>query len=298
MKRERPRSGWPIGRVAGVELRMHPTFLVMVAFALLGLFGRPLDGLVWLGLVFGGVVLHELGHALVARRLGLQVRDIVLLPIGGASEIDGLDESPGHELVVAAAGPATSFALAGAIAVVLVVAGVPFGSPTLAVGGLLQRGLWTNLMLGTFNLLPALPMDGGRMLRALMARRMGIEGATLRAAAIGRRLAIAMGIVGVLYMPWLLVIAVFVHLACRAEEQTTLVHQRLAGLVVADVMVPIADPSAHVGSIVVHEHDRLEETIDDLAATPDGIATVLDESDHAVGILLASRVAELVRPRH
>jgi Zn-dependent protease len=276
---------------------MHPTFLVLVALAALGMFGPPLDGLVWLAVLFGSVITHELAHCVVARRLGLHVRDIVLLPIGGASEIDGLEDDPSRELWVAVAGPVSSFLLAGAIAAGIAVGGGTLRLSSLVDGPLVSRAMIANVVLGAFNLVPALPMDGGRMLRAVLARRVGHAVATQRAAALGRRLAIVMGIIGALFVPWLLLIAVFVYFSARAEATGAILHARLAGLRVRDLMTPIADPEVRLGRVTVHEEDDAEAALTDLAATPDGIATVVDAEDRVTGVLLARHVAEALAER-
>ena len=286
--------GWRLGRLAGIELRMHPTFLVLLALAAIGLFGPVVDGMVWLGVLFGSVVTHELAHCVVARRLGLHVRDIVLLPIGGASEIDGLEDDPRRELWIALAGPVSSYALAVAIGAAIALAGGTVRVDSLIDGPLASRAMVANVVLGTFNLVPALPMDGGRVLRAVLARRLGAAEATRRAAALGQRLAIVMGVVGALLAPWLLLIAVFVYFSARAEETGAVVHARLAGVLVRDLMVPVADPGIRLGAVTVHEDDLVEATLPELAASPDGIATVLDAEGRATGVLLARRVAEVV----
>lgn len=290
-------ASWSLGRLAGIEIRMHPTFLILVVLALLGLFGPPADGLVWIGIVFGGVVLHELGHAVVARRSGLVVRDVVLLPIGGASEIDGLPDDPGRELAVALAGPVTSVVVAIALAGTAVATGGHLGAPSLSTGPLLTRAMWVNLLLASFNLLPALPMDGGRVARALWADRLGFERATIRAARLSRQLAAAMAVVGlVFFVPSLLLIAAFVYVAGRAEEAAMLVHARLVGLVVGDAMIATHDPALERGFVTVHDTDPLEDAAAALAGTTDGIATVLDEHDRVVGVLLARSIAERLSP--
>ena len=222
-------SGWTVGRVAGIDLRVHPTFLLLIGLVLLGLFGPPLGGLLWVGMVFGSIVLHELGHALVARRRGMVVRDIVLLPIGGASEIDDLPDRHDDELAVAAAGPMVSVGLALLLAWLLWVVTGSVGAPSLASGSVVERLLWTNVMLATFNLVPALPMDGGRILRALLARRVGFVTATRTASLVSRRIAVGMAVVGVLFMPWLLLIAYFVYVTGRAEEAAALRHEDEGG---------------------------------------------------------------------
>lgn len=277
---------------------MHPTFLILLVLALLGFFGPPVEGLAWLAIVFGGVVLHELGHALVARRRGLVVRDIVLLPIGGASEIDGLTEDADRELAVAIAGPATSVAIAVVLATGVVATGGRLGAPALATGPLVLRALWANLLLAAFNLVPALPMDGGRVARALWARSVGYERATVRAARLSRRLAAVMAAAGVLlFLPMLVLIAAFVYAAGRAEEAAVTLHARLGGLVVRDAMVVVHDPALALGTVKVRETDLLEEAAAAMATSADGIATVVDDQGAVIGVLLARSITErLSRP--
>lgn len=292
----RRRSGWTLGRIAGVELRLHPTFLLLVALAAVGVLGPPADTLPWLAIVFASVVIHELAHSLVARRLGLTVRDIVLLPIGGASEIDDLDRDPRRELPIAAAGPITSFALAGVLAMFALAVGVELEGPSLASGSLLVRAMWANVLLGTFNLLPALPMDGGRVLRSLLATRMSEEAATHRAVAVSRWLAVAMAAVGILVDVFLVLIAAFVYVVGRAEEGALLVHGRLRGLVARDAMLPIREADPRLGTITVAESEPLEACLEQLGETPDGIATVVDDRGAVTGVLLTRRIVELLRP--
>jgi Zn-dependent protease len=285
---------WRIGRLAGVEIRMHPTFLVLVALAVVGFFGPPLAGLTWLALIFSCIVVHELTHAVVARRRGHAVRDIVLLPIGGASEIDRLPENPRDELAIAIAGPISSFVLGGAL---ILTASLVHGSvegPTLLAGSILRRLGWTNVLLGAFNLLPALPMDGGRVLRAALAQRHGIVDATERATAVSRWLAVALGVVGLLVMPWLLVIAFFVYVTGRTEATAVRTHERLAGVLVRDVMVPVREaPPAFL--VTVESDQPVDDAVAAIVGARDDGAVVVDGSGSVVGILLLRQVAALLR---
>lgn len=287
--------GWTVGRLAGVDIRIHPTFLVIVAMAVLGLLGPPAEGLTWLALVFSCVISHELAHALVARRRGLVVRDIVLLPIGGASEIEELPARPDDELAVALAGPISSLGLGGLLLLFGWLARGSVASPSLLTGGIVDRLAWTNVMLGTFNLLPALPMDGGRVLRAALAEKVGMERATVQASAISRRVAVALAAAGLLVMPWLLVIALFVYVSGRAEEAGVLLHARLAGLVVRDLMVPLGDPHGRPVELTVRDDEPVEDAVQRMAAAGHEAATVVDADGTVVGVLLLERVAALVR---
>lgn len=237
MTQPRTTSGRRIASVAGIDVRLHPTFLLIVAAAAVGLFGPPLAAFVWLAALFTSVVVHELAHSLVARRRGIGVRDIVLLPIGGVSEMERLPDRPRDELTVALAGPFASFGIAGIGAVLAFAFGLSLVPVEPVTGSLLHRIVWMNVLLGAFNLVPAFPLDGGRVLRALLVGRYGLEQATRVAATVGRTGALCLGGLGLLFDLWLVFIAVFIYFGSTAEETATLVHLRLRGLHVADVMV-------------------------------------------------------------
>lgn len=205
-------------KIAGIPLRLHWSFLALVAgFAVYALLrGGPgalfATGLLSAGL-FGSVVLHELGHALAARRYGIETAHITLYPFGGIAAIQGQPEDPAEEVVIAIAGPAVNFALAAL-----------FGLLWAMSGGLLLTALiGMNLVMGLFNLIPAFPMDGGRVLRALLARRMGFVPASLLAIRIGRVFAWGFLAAGLL-LPHvgLLLVAAFLHFALAAEKQQIL----------------------------------------------------------------------------
>ena len=211
-----------VGRLLGIELRAHWTFLLLlglVAFANWNLgASRVVAGLAWILAIFSSVLLHELAHCVVARRYGIEVEDILLIPIGGISQMRTMPKEPERELRMAIAGPATSLAL-GAIAALLGVAlGVRLWPPTLLAGSWLARLAWLNVMLGLFNLLPALPMDGGRVLRAALSMREDRRTATRQAARIARVIAFGMLAVGLTYNFWFLLIGFFVLVAAGAEE--------------------------------------------------------------------------------
>ena len=183
-----------VGRVGGIDVYFHVTFVMLVA-ALLFLDlanGAPLDrALAGVGSVlalFGCVFLHELGHAAAARRYGIRTRDITLLPIGGVSSLERLPERPREELRVALAGPAVNVALAALLFLALVTAQLVVDVRVLQVvgGPFLGKLLAINLSVAAFNLLPAFPMDGGRVLRALLAMRMERPRATRLAARLVR----------------------------------------------------------------------------------------------------------------
>ena len=227
-----------IGRIAGIDVRVHLTFFLLVAwfawseYAHAGTLAAALRGVLLIGLLFGVVVLHELGHALTARRYGVPTRDITLLPIGGVARLEGMPDDPRHELAVAVAGPAVNVVLAVAIGLVMVTAGLPLlGDPSEI--GLLGQLFWINVSLGVFNMIPAFPMDGGRALRAILAMRMDNVRATELAARLGKSAAFALGLLGLFASPILLLIALFVWLGADAEVGAARLEGALAGVSVA-----------------------------------------------------------------
>ncbi|MGD0312592.1 MAG: site-2 protease family protein [Acidimicrobiales bacterium] len=209
--------------MAGIPLRLHWTFFLLIAFAVAVEWGEGAHsvatGLVWIVALFTSVVLHELAHCIVARRRGARVIGIVLFPLGGLSQVDAMPEAPGDELAVAIVGPLSSLA----IGLILLTGGVVLGAhvwpPTLFVGSWWARLGWLNLLLGAFNLLPALPMDGGRVLRATLARHRSNLEATVVAGRVARYLGLAMIVVGFFYDFWLVLIGLFVLMGARAEEE-------------------------------------------------------------------------------
>lgn len=200
------RWSYRIGTLFGIPIRVHVTLLLFLGVA--ALMGGGLRGLVLMVAVFGSVVIHELGHALVARAKGLPIADISLYPFGGMARMLEPPRTTGDEIVVAAAGPLVSFML-----------GFGFWAIATATGSaeVLLLGK-VNLILGAFNLLPALPMDGGRILRAVLARRLGHLRATRASARLARWIALALGLAGLAWSGWLLVIAIFLLLTSMAEE--------------------------------------------------------------------------------
>jgi Zn-dependent protease/CBS domain-containing protein len=240
------RWSWKLGRIVGITVQVHWTFLILIAWVVAvhaargATVGATLRGIVLVLAVFACVVLHELGHALTARRYGVATRDITLLPIGGVARLERMPEDPRQELAVAAAGPAVNVGIAGALFALLAGMGVTRGlDATVLVGGnLLAQLLWVNVVLVAFNLIPAFPMDGGRMLRAVLATRIPYARATRIAATIGQGLAVLFGFLGLFRgNPFLLFIAVFVYLGAQAEAQQAETRSALAGVPVRTAMM-------------------------------------------------------------
>ncbi len=219
-KTTRARGSIRVARIFGIDIRLDWTFLLLVPLVALGSdLSQFWNSLLWIVAVFSSVLVHELAHCFVARRRGAVVEDILLMPIGGLSQMQQVPQAPADEAAIAVVGPLTSLALGlffGAVGAVLV--GARLWPPTLFAGPWFSRLAWLNLMLGAFNLLPALPMDGGRVLRAELARSHDRRSATRIAGGTARVIALAMAVVGVLYDYWLVVIALFVWLGARSEE--------------------------------------------------------------------------------
>ncbi len=234
-----------LGKLFGIEVYLHFTFLLLLTF--LGLYywrtthnvAAALEGVAFIVALFGCVVLHELGHALMARRYGIKTRDITLLPIGGVARLEKMPEKPMHELWVALAGPAVNVVIAIALLIGLAATGGLSSMEEISSSGgsFWQRLLALNLVIAAFNLLPAFPMDGGRVLRALLALRMGRRRATVIAANVGQIMAIGFGILGFFYNPFLIFIGIFVYLGAQAEAGMVEMQSALAGLKVRDAMM-------------------------------------------------------------
>tara|TARA_R110002096_G_scaffold433381_2_gene651978 strand:+ start:20973 stop:21716 length:744 start_codon:yes stop_codon:yes gene_type:complete len=200
------------GRLFGIPLRARASFLLMLAAVLL--FWGGLSGIFVVLLAFGSVILHELGHALAARKLGVGVSSIELHFFGGVASLTSQPKSANDEAIIAAAGPAVSFALA-ALGYAL------FAGTGLAVFGLLGA---VNLVIAIFNLLPALPMDGGRIFRALLSKRVGFTRATEVSVTISRVVAVGFGVVGLAFMQLQLLLLAFVLWSMGSAEKAMAQH--------------------------------------------------------------------------
>jgi len=238
---------WKIGRLAGIDVYMHATFLLLVGFIVVVNWmgshsvAQTMFGVFFVLLIFACIVLHELGHALTARRYGIRTRDIVLLPIGGVARLERMPEDPNQELLVAVAGPAVNVVIAASLFVVLGMFGhLPtlHQAETISWTGhdVLPSLLAVNVWLVLFNLIPAFPMDGGRVLRALLAKRMEYTDATQAAAHVGQGIALIFGFLGLLFDPFLLFIALFVWMGASGEAAMVQMRTSLGGIPVQRVM--------------------------------------------------------------
>jgi Zn-dependent protease/predicted transcriptional regulator len=239
---------WKIGRIGGIDLRVHATFLILLAWMALvyyrssGTAAGAVRGVLFTIALFASVVLHEFGHAAAGRRVGVPTRDITLLPIGGVARLEYIPRKAKQELGIALAGPAVTAVIALVLALVLRVLHAPILIASDAVvsgsgAGFLAELMWVNVSLLVFNLLPAFPMDGGRVLRAALAMRSGYVRATDIAARVGRAFALLFGVVGLFYNPFLVLIALFVWLGAASESSALQEHEILGHVTVDRVMI-------------------------------------------------------------
>ena len=291
--------GWSLklGEVAGIRVQVHFTFLIFLAWIVLsGLIAGKSQQVVlantafMLGL-FGCVVLHEFGHALTAKRYGIRTKDITLLPIGGVARLERMPDDPRQELWVALAGPAVNVVIAAGLGLWLY---ATRGSLSLAgidmvTGSFAERLLLVNVTLVLFNMLPAFPMDGGRVVRALLAMRMEYTRATQIAASLGQGMALLFGVVGFFYNPMLMFIALFVWIGAAQESSMVLMKSALGGIPVSAAMmtkfetVVPGDSLDHVSRLILSGSQQDFPVLDGKrvagVVTRDGLLKALAQKD-------------------
>jgi Zn-dependent protease/CBS domain-containing protein len=262
---------WKLGEFAGIGVYVHATFLLLIGWVAVTHWidgrslGAVISGVGFILALFACVVAHEYGHALTARHYGIRTRDITLLPIGGVARLERMPDDPRQELWVAIAGPAVNVAIAGALYAWLLFTGtlVPIGELGISAGSFVERLLMVNVGLVAFNLLPAFPMDGGRVLRAILARRMEYTRATQRAAHIGQGMAFLFGFLGLMGNPFLLFIAFFVWIGAAQEASMVQMKSALGGIPVRRAMLTEyrtlgrTDPLGHAVELILagSQHD-------------------------------------------
>ena len=238
------RGSFQVARIAGIDVKIHVTFFLLLAwigFVYHRSGGMPaaVNGVIFVLLIFLCVLLHEFGHALAARRYGIKTHDITLLPIGGLARLERMPDKPSEEVVVALAGPAVTVVIAGALWIFIgLTGGLPDPEMMHQTGVPLAMRLFTvNIWLVLFNMIPAFPMDGGRVLRAVLAMRMNYARATQIAASIGQGIAFIFFILGLWSNPMLLLIAVFIYFGASSEVAFAQMKSVSKGLRVSAAMV-------------------------------------------------------------
>ncbi len=242
-----------LGKIMGIPIKLHITFLLILPFfawsfsASPSPFGfsdldLPLRYILSLAAavsLFACVILHELGHSYIAKKHGTNIQSITLFLFGGVSSMEEIPREPKTELKMALAGPGVSFLISLMSMIVYYIFKSPDDSFT-EINNPYLRLFWMisiiNIMLGIFNLLPAFPMDGGRVLRAWLAQRTSYIRATREAAGIGKMFAIIMGIFGIFYSFWFLLIAFFIYIGASEEEKSTEINVMLEGVKIKDIM--------------------------------------------------------------
>ncbi|KWV40802.1 MULTISPECIES: site-2 protease family protein [Rhizobium] len=278
--------GWSLnlGTIAGTTIRVHFTFLLLLVWIWLmhyqiGGTAAAWEGVIFILAVFVCVVLHEFGHITAARYFGIRTPDITLLPIGGVARLERMPEEPGQEFAIAIAGPLVNVAIAVLIFIAL---GGPAAVEQMAEiedprTNFLVRLAGVNVFLVLFNMIPAFPMDGGRVLRAALASRLSWSRATQIAATIGQGLAFVFGFVGLFYNPLLIFIGIFVYLAAAAEAQNAQIRQVATSVQVGDVMV--------TEFARLERSATLDEAVEMLLATTQHEFPVVDSAGHLEGLV-------------
>jgi Zn-dependent protease/predicted transcriptional regulator len=283
-----------IGRIAGIDVFIHTTFFLLIGW--IG-FSYWIDtrnltavttGVGFLTAIFMCVVLHEFGHALAARRFGVSTKDITLLPIGGVARLEKIPEDPKQELWVAVAGPLVNVGIVILLAFWLLLTSTfePITSISLTRGNFSERLLVANLVLVGFNMLPAFPMDGGRVLRSFLAMRTDYTSATQTAATIGQAMAFVFGFIGLISNPFLIFVAFFVYIGAQNEAQQVLMKSFLRGVPVREAMVRQFQ--------FLSRFDRLFRAVDILLGEIQKDIPVVDDG-RIVGILTHSSIIEGVK---
>jgi Zn-dependent protease/CBS domain-containing protein len=298
----------PVGRLFGIEIRIHLTFVFLLVFLFFTEAATPdataaLRVLGLFGIVFGSVVVHELGHALVARGSGIPAKGIILLPIGGVTILDEAHAIPDpinawkRDIRIAVAGPLVNLCIAGLSALILLAAIPNFSlvaRPLLHSNALLRSIVWWNLYLGLFNLLPAYPMDGGRALRAVFSRRVDMVQATQRAVRIGHVFSILMIMVGMILSSgaerwngyWLMMIGFFLFAGAQLEERSAVFQSVLQSVRLEEVML--------TDFATLSPADTLEDALEKAVHTLQDDFPVVRGSD-MVGVVSRQKILEALR---
>ncbi|MBL7842586.1 MAG: site-2 protease family protein [Cyclobacteriaceae bacterium] len=284
-----------LGRVAGVQIFIHWTFLILIGWIVyINLKqGMGTVDIIWSVLfiltLFACVTAHELGHALAAKRYHIKTRNITLLPIGGLAQLESIPEKPKEELVVALAGPLVNIIIAVALFPLIKIS--PYAIEEMDLTRLSHHNFLFSLMvvniwLAVFNMIPAFPMDGGRVFRALLSFKFERNVATRIAASVGQLLAVGFVFIGFFYNPFLIFIGVFIFLGAQAEAQFAEAKSLLKGYTVADASmrdIPIVKPD-----------DTIEYCSDRLLASQNKNFIVADDSG-VVGTLNRDEIIKALR---
>lgn len=283
-----------LGSIAGTSVRIHLTFVLFLLW--IGVSQYRLEGaaaawdtLAFISLLFFCVVLHEFGHILMARRFGIKTSDVTLFPIGGIANMERIPEKPSQELLVAIAGPAVNLVIAAGLLVTLgsTITADDLAQLDIAGSSLVMRLAAANLILMAFNLIPAFPMDGGRVLRALLAMRMSYTDATRTAATIGQGFAFILGFLGFISNPVLIFIAIFIYIAAGAEADAVSIRDVARDLTVEDAMI--------TSIVAIPENARIGDAVEHLLNTAMTDFPVVDRSGRPSGIVTRGAIVAALK---
>ncbi len=285
---------WKIGKFAGIDVYLHTTFLLLIGWIALTSWLQEknlvaaISSAGFILALFASVVFHEYGHSLTARKFGIQTRDITLYPIGGVAKLERIPEDPKQELWVALAGPAVNLVIAILLFSWLIISNSfePLSGISMTGGSFVERLMMTNLILVGFNMIPAFPMDGGRVLRALLAMKLEYTTATQIAASVGQGLAFLFGFIGLFSNPFLVFIALFVWIGAQSESRMVSLKSALIGIPISRAMLTNFD--------VLAEDDPLSKVVDYVLAGDQKDFPVVNDSQ-VVGILTQSELLEGLR---
>ena len=286
-----------IGSVAGTAIRIHVTFLLFLAwiFGVNYFSGGPQvawSSLLFVVLLFLCVLLHEFGHIFTARGFGVRTPDVILLPIGGVARLERIPEKPSEEFLIAIAGPAVNVVIA---LLLMAVGGANLSaghlSSTLEASNvsMVDRLAAVNLFLALFNLIPAFPMDGGRVLRALLASRLGYVRATEIAAMIGQGVAFVLGFLGLFGNPLLIFIAIFVYLAASSEAHLVATRAMSRGVPVTSAML--------TQFVTLTPDEHVDTAVETLLRTSQSEFPVVDGASRLIGVLGRGDLIRALRER-
>jgi Zn-dependent protease/CBS domain-containing protein len=283
-----------IGSIAGTAIRIHITFLLFLVWIFLaglatGGVDEAVSSLVFMVLLFACVVAHEFGHIFTARAFGVATPDVTLLPIGGVARLERIPEKPSEEFLVAIAGPLVNVAIA-----IVLIAVAPthlstahFAAMESPKVSMIDRLAEVNIFLAVFNMIPAFPMDGGRVLRALLAIRLGHVRATEIAATIGQWTAFGFGFLGLFYNPLLIFIAIFVYLAAASEAQMVSLRAMSRDVPVTAAMV------TRFATLTGNEH--IDAAVETLLQTSQTEFPVVDDDQRLIGVVGRAEIIRALR---
>jgi Zn-dependent protease len=283
-----------IGKVAGTVVRLHMTFVLFLAWIFVSNYASSgaataWNSLLFVVLLFLCVLLHEFGHIFTARAFGVPTPYVTLLPIGGVAQLERIPEEPWEEFLIAIAGPTVNVVIAGALIAFAHAnprAGAAMGIDDMQIP-MVDRLAALNLFLALFNLIPAFPMDGGRVLRAALASRIGFVRATERAASIGQFTAFVLGFIGLFHNPILVFVAIFVYLAAASEAHSVALRAVSRGVPVSQAMM------RHFVTLQPETH--IDEAVNVLLQTSQGTFPVVDGNGSFVGLLDRANILQSVK---